>query len=213
MKRLFSCFLFQARPEDGLSAPRRAAFWLWNALLPAGAVLVLGLLSLLMAPGQYGWDLFWDYLASPGLLALNLLPPVVLAALFYGATGRPWLAYVLTALPVLGLSAGNSYKLFFRDDPVVAADLLLLGEAGNMAGKYQLFLFGKLAAALACALASVLLLALLARGRPRGRARALTAGLSLAWSRYTAATSSTRTTPIWSTSTSGPPPSSMCPGG
>ena len=180
MKRLFSCFLFQKRPEDGLSAPRRAAFWLWNTLLPGGAVLVLGLLSLLMAPGQYGWELFWDYLAHPGLLALNLLPPVVLAALLYGLTGRWWLAYALTALPVLGLSAGNSYKLFFRDDPVVAADLLLLGEAGNMAGKYQLFLFGKLAIALGCALASVLLLALLARGRPRGRGRALTAGLSLA---------------------------------
>ena len=180
MKRLFSCFLFQPRPGDGLSKGRRAAFWVWNALLLGGAALVLGMLSLVMAPGQYGWELFWDYLAHPGLLALNLLPPVVLAALLYGLTGRAWLAYALAALPVLGLSAGNTYKLFFRDDPVVAADLLLLGEAGNMAGKYRLFLFGKLAIALAGALVSILLLALLARGRPRGCGRALAAGLSLA---------------------------------
>ena len=180
MKQLFSCFLFRKRPEDGLSAPRRAAFWLWNGLLMLGAALALGLLCLMLAPAQYGWELFYDYLDHPALVALNLLPPVVLMALLYGLSGRAWLAYALTALPVLALAAANAYKMFFRDDPVIAADLLLLGEAGNMAGKYQLFLFGKLAAALACALLSAALLALLARGRPRARFRALTAGAALA---------------------------------
>ncbi len=180
MKQLFSCFLFRKRPEDGLSAPRRAAFWLWNGLFMLGAALALGLLCLMLAPAQYGWELFYDYLDHPALVALNLLPPVVLMALLYGLSGRAWLAYALTALPVLGLAAGNAYKMFFRDDPVIAADLLLLGEAGNMAGKYQLFLFGKLAAALGCALVSALLLALLARGRPLGRFRAGIAGTALA---------------------------------
>lgn len=180
MKQLFSCFLFRKRPEDGLSAPRRAAFWLWNGLLMLGAALALGLLCLMLAPAQYGWELFYDYLDHPALVALNLLPPVVLMALLFGLTGRAWLAYALTALPVLALAAANAYKMFFRDDPVIAADLLLLGEAGNMAGKYQLFLFGKLAAALACALLSALLLALLARGRPLGRFRAGIAGTALA---------------------------------
>lgn len=180
MKQLFSCFLFRKRPEDGLSAPRRAAFWLWNGLLMLGAALALGLLCLMLAPAQYGWELFYDYLDHPALVALNLLPPVVLMALLFGLTGRAWLAYALTALPVLALAAANAYKMFFRDDPVIAADLLLLGEAGNMAGKYQLFLFGKLAAALGCALVSALLLALLARGRPLGRFRAGIAGTALA---------------------------------
>ena len=180
MKQLFSCFLFRKRPEDGLSAPRRAAFWLWNGLLMLGAALALGLLCLMLAPAQYGWELFYDYLDHPALVALNLLPPVVLMALLYGLSGRAWLAYALTSLPVLGLAAANAYKMFFRDDPVIAADLLLLGEAGNMAGKYQLFLFGKLAAALGCALVSALLLALLARGRPLGRFRAGIAGTALA---------------------------------
>ena len=180
MKQLFSCFLFRKRPEDGLSAPRRAAFWLWNGLLMLGAALALGLLCLMLAPAQYGWELFYDYLDHPALVALNLLPPVVLMALLYGLSGRAWLAYALTSLPVLGLAAGNAYKMFFRDDPVIAADLLLLGEAGNMAGKYQLFLFGKLAAALGCALVSALLLALLAGGRPLGRFRAGIAGTALA---------------------------------
>lgn len=180
MKRLSSFFLFQTRPEDGLSTPRRVVFWLWNALLLAGAAAALGMISLVLAPAQYGWDMFRDYLSSPALVALNLLPPMVLAGMLYGLTGRAWLAYLLTALPVLGLSLGNCYKLFFRDDPVVAADMLLLGEAGNMAGKYQLFLFGKLEAALAAAALSAVLLALLARGRPLGRFRAITAGSALA---------------------------------
>ena len=179
MRRLFSCFLFQKRPESGLSAPRRAAFWLWNALLLGGAAIGLGLLSLVLAPSQFGWVLFWDYWAHPGLIVLNLLPPVVLAALFYGATGRPWLAYVLTALPVLGLSFGNYYKLAFRDDPVIAADMLLLGEAGNMAGKYQLYLTDKLAAVLVCAVLGAVALALAARGKPQGKFRAVTAGAAL----------------------------------
>lgn len=179
MRRLFSCFLFLKRPESGLSAPRRAAFWLWNALLLGGAAIGLGLLSLVLAPSQFGWVLFWDYWAHPGLIVLNLLPPVVLAALFYGATGRPWLAYVLTALPVLGLSFGNYYKLAFRDDPVIAADMLLLGEAGNMAGKYQLYLTDKLAAVLVCAVLGAVALALAARGKPQGKFRAVTAGAAL----------------------------------
>lgn len=180
MRRLFSCFLFQKRPEEGLSTPRRVAFWLWNALLLGGAAVGLGLLSLILAPSQFGWVLFWDYWAHPGLIVLNLLPPVVLAALLYGVTGRPWLAYVLTALPVLGLSFGNYYKLAFRDDPVIAADMLLLGEAGNMAGKYQLYLTDKLAAVLVCAVLGAVVLALLARGKPLGRFRMVTAGAALA---------------------------------
>ena len=97
MKQLFSCFLFRKRPEDGLSAPRRAAFWLWNGLLMLGAALALGLLCLMLAPAQYGWELFYDYLDHPALVALNLLPPVVLMALLYGLSGRAWLAYALTS--------------------------------------------------------------------------------------------------------------------
>ena len=150
------------------------------ALLLGGAAVVLGMFSLVMAPGQYGWQMFSDYLAHPVLVLLNLLPTVVLAALLYGLTGRGWLAYLITAAVVLGLSAGNTYKLFFRDDPVLAGDLLLLGEAGDMAGKYQLFLFSKLLLAIAGAVLSAVLLALLARGKPKGLGRGLTAGIAFA---------------------------------
>lgn len=179
MKRLFSCFLFQIRPGDGLSAGKRRVFWLWNWGVLLLAALILGLLSLMLAPGSFGWELFGDYFAHPGLVALNLAPTVLLAVLLYGLTGRAWLAYLITAVPVLALSAGNAYKLAFRNDPVVASDLLLLGEAGNMAGNYQLFLFDKLIIALAAAVLSVVLLVLFVRGRPRGRVRAAVSAAAL----------------------------------
>lgn len=89
MKSITSCFLFQTRPADGLSPGRRAAFWLWNALLIAGAAAALGLASLLLATGNYSARLlFVDYLRHPMLLLLNLLPPMLLTALLYAATGR-----------------------------------------------------------------------------------------------------------------------------
>lgn len=88
MKGIFSCFLFQTYPAEGLPAPRRTVFWLWNALLMLGTALALGMLCLAMAPAHYGWELFWDYLAHPGLVVLNLLPVVVMIALLYGLTGR-----------------------------------------------------------------------------------------------------------------------------
>lgn len=172
MKRFFSYFLFQARPGEALTSRQRAAFWLWNGVVSAGAALALGLASLLLATGSSSVRvMFVDYLRHPALLALNLLPPLLLMALLYAATGRAWLAYLITALPVLGLSLGNYYKLVFRDDPVLASDLLILGEAGQMAGKYHLFLNRKLALALLAAIIAGIALALLARGRPRPAAR------------------------------------------
>ena len=168
MKRFFGCFLFQRRPPAEASNRRRAAFWLWNVLLLTGAVLALGLVSLALAAGSnFGWEIFWDYFAHPALTALNLLPPLVFCALLYGLLGRAWLAYTVTALPVLALSFANYYKLAFRDDPVIAADLALLGEAGKMTENYALFLSTKLTAALALTALSAVLLALFARGKPR----------------------------------------------
>ena len=158
---------FQARPGEDLSPKGRALFWGWNALLLLGAALALGLTSLALAPANYGWDIFFSYLGHPVLLWLNLLPPLILIFLLYGLTGRAWLSYVLTALPVLGLSIGNYYKLVFRDDPVMASDLFLLGEAGKMMERYHLYPAVKVVAALLLAVLTAVLLALFAKGRPR----------------------------------------------
>ena len=175
MKQFFDFFLFQKQPGDELSRNQRVVFWLWNALLISGAAVLMGLISLALAPAQYGWAIFVNYLRNPVLLALNLLPPAAITALLYGLTGRAWLAYVITALPVLGLSLGNYYKLAFRDDPVIAADLLILGEAGKMAGNYQLYPAVRIVAAILLSVLSAVLLFLFAKGCPQWPRRGITA--------------------------------------
>ncbi|MDD6160402.1 MAG: sulfatase-like hydrolase/transferase [Oscillospiraceae bacterium] len=167
MKRIFSCFLLQKQPARELSAGKRAVFWAWNWVLLIGACTVLGLGCLGLAPGLHSWVLFLDYLSHPGILVLNLIPVILLGILGYGISGRAWIGYLVSAVPMLALAVGNFYKLAFRDDPVVAADLLILGEAGKMAGNYKLFFNGKVAIVLAAAVLSTVLLALLARGVPK----------------------------------------------
>lgn len=161
-------FLFQKRPGEELSRSRRGLFWAWNWVLLIGAALLVGLVSMTLAIGSYGWAIFFDMLKNPTLIALNVLPPVVVAVLFYGIVGRAWIAYLVAAVPFGVLAIGNFYKLAFRDDPVVAADLLILGEAGKMAAQYKLFYADKVLMAFVVIIVSTVLLALMARGRLRG---------------------------------------------
>lgn len=174
-----ACFLFQTRTEDGWSVKRRIGFWAWNVGWCLAAAFGLALVSLLLAVGHYGLYLGRGYFERPIILLLNLLPCVGLMFLMYGLTGRPSWAFAVTAVIVLGFSLGNYYKLVFRDDPLMFADLLLLREAGNMVGSYHLFLDKKLAAALVCAVGGGVFLHLLVRGRIGVRERVISAALSV----------------------------------
>ena len=78
------------------------------------------------------------YLQQPMLLWLNLLAPVLLIWLLYFLIGRCWAAYLLTALPVLGIALANFYKMQLRGDPLLASDLKLINEAGGIVGGYTL---------------------------------------------------------------------------
>ncbi len=171
MKRLFELFLFQTRPAPGLSRGRRAAFWGWNWGMLALSALGLTLVSLLLGTGPYATRILLGYFERPLIFLLNFLPCAALIVLLYGLTGRAGRAFLIAAAIVLGLSVGSYYKLMFRDDPLMFADLLLLKEAGNMAGKYRLFLDWKLAVALLCALAGWVFLRLFVRGRLERRGR------------------------------------------
>ena len=178
MKKFLGFFLFQKHPGEELARGQRGLFWVWNWVLLVGAAVVLGLASLTLAIGSYGWNIFFDILKKPALLCLNLLPTVVLAVLLYGIIGRSWIAYLITAVPVAALSIGNFYKLAFRDDPVVAADLFVLGEAGKMAGQYKLFYADKVLFTVLVVVVSTVLLALFARGRLRNRKSRLAVALA-----------------------------------
>lgn len=173
-------FLFQTRPEPGASRGRRAAFWTWNVGIMALAGVGIGLDSLLLAPGPYSLRLALGYLECPRILLLNLLPPVVMILLLYALTGRPGASFGFTAGVLLGLSAGNYYKLMFRDDPLMFGDLLLLKEVRDMAGKYRLFLDWKLGLVIFTVAGGWLLIHFLVRGRLDWGRRGRAAGVLLA---------------------------------
>ena len=175
-------FLFRSSPPRDGSVGRRGAFWLWNFGLLLLGSLGVGAVCLFLSVGPYELELLEIPLGSPLLLVLNLLPPVGLAALLYGLTGRVWAAYWGTALPCVGLAVGNYYKLLFRDDPLLLGDLLLLREAGTMAGNYDLTPGRRLLLALAAVLLAGVLLTLFVRGRAGCRCRfALLSGSLLLW--------------------------------
>lgn len=178
--KFFRFFLFQRTPEPGLSAGRHRAFWLWNSLMLLCAAAGVTAVMLLLAPGDYRLAVFLGYFRHPLIFLANFLPIALLMLLGLAVTARPWAAYLFGAVPAMALAFGNYYKLAFRDDPVLFADLLILGEAGEMAGQYRLFLDWKLILALACILAGFLILFFLVRGRPNGRARIISAVAVLA---------------------------------
>ncbi len=155
----------------------------WStALLLTLSALGLGLLSLCFAMTENRWAMLQTYFQHPLILLLNLLPPVLLCLLLWLLTNRALIAYSATAVLVFGLTLANWYKLSFRDDPLLFGDLLLVKEAGNMLGRYSLFMTKFLAAALACILLGGLAVFFCARGRlgsPKWLRFALAGGLLL----------------------------------
>lgn len=87
-------------------------------------------------PGTEG--LFGFYCSNARILALNLLPPIVLALFGYFAFLRAWAGVIVSAVPTLLLVISNYFKLRLRDEPVVFSDLALLRTAGGIAGKYDI---------------------------------------------------------------------------
>lgn len=136
-----------------------------TAFLLLAAGLGLGLLSLWFGAGGYYIPMFVSYLKHPALAALNLLPVVLLVLFLWFAAGRAWLAFLLSGTVVLLFTFADFYKLTFRDDPLMFEDVLLVKEAGNMAGRYDLFLSGSMMLAIALVLLGAVFLIVFARAR------------------------------------------------
>lgn len=166
------------RPPEHWSSGARAGFWTWQLLWVTLSAVGIGLTSLFLALGSYPVRYFETYLRTPVLLVLNLAPCVCLALLLYGLTRRVLLSYSLTAAVVLGFSTANYFKLLFRDDPLMFADLTIVREAANMLGRYQLFLSRRLAVALVAVAAGFFFLLVFVRGRPERSLRHLLSLLS-----------------------------------
>ncbi len=159
-------FFRLCQPPEHWTPKARLGFWSWQFLWVALSAVGIGLTSLFLSIGSYPVRYVQGFFATPVLLALNIAPCVCLALLLYGLTRRVLVSYTLTAAVVLGFSTANYFKLLFRDDPLMFADLTIVREAANMLGRYRLFLSRRLAVALAAVILGFFLLVVFAKGRP-----------------------------------------------
>lgn len=142
-------------------------------ILAAISVTVLGcatgILSLYVTSGSCSAldadAMFDSYFRVPGLLLLNLALPVLLIWIFYLLSGRGWVGFLGCSLPVMGITAVNYYKIQLRSDPLLASDLKLASEAGNIVTEYSLELTPRIRFALLCLVAGLLLSLLIPRWR------------------------------------------------
>ena len=144
------------------------------------AALCLGVLSLLFAMKADRWTLLASYFSNPWVVVLNLLPGVLLTALLFALSGRAYLAFLLAGAAVMGCTWVNWFKLQFRNDPFLFEDIVLVREAGDMAGKYDVFFPKGLAFTALCIAAGALALYVCARWKPSRRVRLATAAVVLA---------------------------------
>lgn len=144
--------------------------WLTAVLLLLASI-GAGVISLRFAATLYTEKMFVSYLENPWIVCLNLFPGVWLAFALWFATRRAAVAFALCDFTVVGLAVASWFKMQFRNDPVMFEDVLLLKEAGNMSGRYQLFVTDEMIRALVMLIVCTVLLAIFARGGVRGRKR------------------------------------------
>lgn len=141
------------------------------------AAVCLGGLSLLYAMKENRLAMLYSYLKHPLIIVMNVLPVIVLLALLYALTGRAFVAFPLTGAIVMGFTWANWFKLQFRNDPLMAEDVLLIKEAGDMAGKYDMFLPAGLVFTVLCIALGTVILCICGRWRPSPRVRLITAAV------------------------------------
>lgn len=135
----------------------------------------VGVLSMWFACVDNRTAMFISYFTHPLIALLNILPVVFLSLLLYFLIGRAWISYLVTAAVTMGLTFASFYKLTFRNDPMMFEDILLIREAGNMAGKYQLFLNKSMLMALVLLVLGLVFLLLFARAKTSWKPRLLCA--------------------------------------
>jgi len=168
MKKFFH--KLHARQGSGGEPSFARTLWLTITLTALGCC--IGGLGLFFAATAYlrlaSRTLLLSYLANPMILFLNLLPAVLLIWFFYFLTRRPWAAFLLSFVPVVGISLVNYFKIRLRSDPVLAVDLRLAAEAGGIVGGYTLDITWLVWFAGFCLIAGLLFAILLIPKAPRG---------------------------------------------
>lgn len=168
------------RPDEKTGAAMRWAHRLWVFLWLTVFGLGIGLLSLYLAayscPGIDAQALWASYFKLPLLVVMNLLLPLLVVYLGFFLFARPWAAYLLSAVPFLGLALASYYKIQLRGDPVLASDLRLIRTAGGIMGNYTFELTEPVKLVIA-GFAGMLILSLVLLRRERMSQRGRLAGL------------------------------------
>ena len=138
MKRLLNIM----RPPQGCGPRLGRAHTIWLAISLTAMGCCIGGLGLFYAATAYtklnSLAILYSYLTHPVILALNLLPAVALIWLGYFLFRRAWAGFLLSFLPIVGISMVNYFKIRLRSDPLLATDLRLAAEAGGIVGEYTL---------------------------------------------------------------------------
>ena len=131
--KLLSIFFYDREKDSRLSL---VLHWLVNLAFIGLWSLGIGIVSLYFGKVNYGPELFSSYFQYTGLFLLNIIPGALVALLFLLITNRVWPAVLASGAFVLGLGIVNHFKLMFRDDPLLAADIVNIAEAANISGGY-----------------------------------------------------------------------------
>ena len=164
---------FLRSSPDERSGNRNIAYWAVNIAALLLWCLGLGLVCLYFAaaPTPQWSALLISYVKAPLLFILNMLPPFLIAGMCWMAFGRIWAAILGSGLVMLGTSFVNFYKIALRNDPFLAADVLLVSEAANMTGEYEIRLTAAVLLSIVAAIAAVVFSAYLLRAKPEPRVR------------------------------------------
>ena len=172
-------FLFGAGLSAGAAPKRRFVFYLWNFGMLALSAAGICALTLQLGIGMYAKEVFFDYFRHPLIFFLNFLPIFLFELLMYCLIGRVWAAFLSTAVIFVTAAAGNYFKLVFRGDPFMFADISAIHTALGVSSEYDIGLNKRIVLCLLCVAAGTAILFFFVRGRISGRSRLVLAALTL----------------------------------
>lgn len=141
----------------------RNAVFTWAMLLLMG--IFIGLTSLYFGAAYFKMPMFLSYFKIFQLPLLNILPVVFCIFLMYLIFNRVWVSFLITAVATMLFTWINYFKLLIRNDPLLAADLVLASEAANMVGIFKIDINWEIILAIICCILGVVFSAAMLKRR------------------------------------------------
>lgn len=140
---------------------------LLTALLGLGMTGFITLVCVWIQPGSF-LDTMRAFYHQPLLIALNWFPVIVFTAILYSLIGNLFFSGAVSGGVMAVMSYVNLLKIEGREDPFVPSDILLIREAMNAAGEYQLDLHWEKLLLIAALIAAAIVLGIFIKSpKPR----------------------------------------------